>query len=99
MQKQTSIKSAIKKPVMEKEVKTRHRRNDDEENYLLSFWEKDQEKWPKSKCEQIGKKYNFKWKAVQKWNWNQRKKYGLDTDRRNAQLTKEPVSFKKKGSK
>ena len=84
MKKQASIKSATKKPVAEKEVIPRHRRTKEEEEILLSYWETDQEKWPKSKCELIGKKHNFKWKTVKKWNWDQRIKHGLDTDRSNG---------------
>jgi len=47
-------KAVPAKAVNDAEKKTRHRLTQEEAEHLESYWAKDIEKWPKSKCEQVG---------------------------------------------
>jgi hypothetical protein len=55
---------------------------------LLEEFEKCPYKWDIEKCVEMGNKIGMDRQQVSKWNWDHRKKHGIETSRRQGQLTK-----------
>ena len=67
-------------PVTGKKIKKRFRKTQEQSNYLMKKF-KEKTTWTEEEKEAIGKKIGLSAQVVSKWNWDERKKRGLPTER------------------
>lgn len=60
----------------------RQRKNNNQMNILLEEFKEYPYKWDIEKCVEMGNKIGMDRQQVSKWNWDHRKKEGIDTSRR-----------------